>query len=540
MGGLEEAGDRLIFDSDNAVLFDAPGAADPVVGVNAVLRTNIDPSSPNGLKSSQDFTLSAVFDLILPDSPREAYGLHLTDRLVGGPGTPPDQAGDDVIELVVRQNLAGNVVVALREVDHVADVTTNIQSIVLNAPAGADQIRLNLTHDNGNLGVIVASFDYLDNGLVVGSQTFSQVGHIFGAETPGFTGDDENWTRAEIIAYAPAQSDSLVSGTYGTLNINQAGTWNYTLDNNRTATQNLAQGQTATETFTVQVMDEHGASDTETITINVAGSNDGPVMQTGAVSRTTGEDSETPNLTETGLMQFSDLDLSDTHAVGASLQSAVLSSGGTVSAGLSAALNAAISASLSADPTPGDGHGGLQWDFSLANSEVQFLDAGETLTATYVVNVTDNNGAAATQTVTINITGATDGPVTLDFNSVPSGTGLASYVEDGYVLTPVAVGDQLAFINFGGDSDVELQQTGGASEAYRLQRTDGGSFDFDHLNSDHAFRSRRDVRRFQWRRSKLVGGIISHRHSRHHVECLRQCPMGRFLLLRPPWWRLLR
>ena len=214
-------------------------------------------------------------------------------------------------------------------------------------PVGADQIRLNLMHDNGNPGVIVASFEYLDNGVVVGSQTFSQVGRIFGTETPGNTIDDENWTRAEITAYAPAQSYSLVSGTYGTLNINQAGTWNYTLDNNRTATQSLAQGETATETFTVQVMDEHGEFDTETITINVAGSNDGPVMQTGAVSRITGEDSEAPNLTETGLMQFSDLDLNDTHVIGASLQSAVLSSGGTVSAGLAAALSTTISASLS-------------------------------------------------------------------------------------------------------------------------------------------------------------------------------------------------
>ena len=397
-----------------------------MIGLNGVLRTNIDPANlAAGLKSDDNFTLSAVFDLIMPDSPREAYGIHLTDRLVGGPGLPPDQAGDDVIELVVRQNLSGNVVVALREIDHVADVTTNIQSIVLNAPPGADQIRLNLTHSTSNVGTIVASFEYLSGGAVVGTQTFSQVGHIFGAETAGFTGDDENWTRAEIIAYAPAQSNSVLSGTYGTLNINQAGTWTYKLDNSRAATQNLAQGQIETETFTVQVMDEHGTFDTETIAINVAGSNDGPVMQTAAVARTTGEDGRTPNLTETGLMQFSDLDLSDTHVVVASLQSAVLSSGGTVSAGLADALDAAISASLF-DPASGDGHGELQWDFALANSEVQFLNAGETLTATYEVSVTDNTGAAATQTVTVNITGATDGPVVLDFNSVPSLTSLAS------------------------------------------------------------------------------------------------------------------
>jgi VCBS repeat-containing protein len=491
VNGLEEDDDRLIFDSDNAVPFDAPGAPDPVIGVNAVLRTNIDPAVAAGLKSNQDFTVSAVFDLAtLPNSPREAFGIHLTDRLITGQsGTPPDQPGDDVIELVVRQNLAGDVVVALREIDHVADVTTNIQSILLNAPPGADQIRLNLTHDNANLGVVIATFEYLAGGAVVGSPvTFSQVGHIFGAETPGNTSDDENWTRAEVTAYAPARSDSVLSGDYGTLNINQAGTWNYVLDNNRIATQNLALGETATDTFTVQVTDEHGEFDTETITINVAGSNDAPVMQSPAVSRTTGEDSEGPNLTETGLMQFFDVDLSDTHVIGASLQSAALSSGGPVSAGLTAALNAAVSTSLPNVAT-GDGSGTLQWDFALANSEVQFLNAGETLTAVYDINVTDENGAVATQTVTVNITGETDGPVTLNFNSMPSHTGAASYTQDGYVLASVAAGsgDQVAFINYAGDSDVEVQQTGGLSEAYRLQRTDGGTFDFDHLNLSTPF-----------------------------------------------------
>jgi hypothetical protein len=134
VNGLTESGGRLIFDSDYSVLFDAPGAADPVVGLNAVLRSNIDPADlARGLKNDDNFTVSAVFDLISPDSPRETYGIHLTDRLIGGNGTPPDQVGDDVIELAVRMNTSGNLVVSLREIDHVADTTTNIQSFALAA-----------------------------------------------------------------------------------------------------------------------------------------------------------------------------------------------------------------------------------------------------------------------------------------------------------------------------------------------------------------------------------------------------------------------
>lgn len=403
--GLQEAGGKLIFDSDNAVPFEGVGTPDPIVGLNAILRTNVDPSTPNaGLRTDDNFTVSAVYDLILPDSPRESYGLRLTDRIVGGDGIPPDQQGDDVIDIRLQMTTSGSLVVQLREVDFVADTNTIIEQVAFNAPTGADQIRFNLTHNASDMGEVIGSFDYLDDGVVVGSYTFTNVGYIFGAETPGFTGDDEDFTRVELIARAPAQSDSVISGTYGTLNINQAGQWTYNLDNSRIATQQLAQGQTETETFTVQVMDEHGEVDTETVTINVSGSNDGPVMTTSAVSRTLGEDDGTPDLTATGLAHFTDVDLNDTHTVAASLQSVVLSGGGALPAGLEDLLEDAVAASV-LNPSTGEGAGDVQWDFALANSEVQFLDEGETLTATYEVSVIDNNGALATQTVTINVTG---------------------------------------------------------------------------------------------------------------------------------------
>ena len=88
----------------------------------------------------------------------------------------------------------------------------------------------------------------------------------------------------------PAITDSTLAGAYGTLTIAQSGAWAYNLANGQTNVQNLAQGETAIDTFTVQVTDEHGASDTEVITITVMGSNDAPVMVTGPVSRSLAED----------------------------------------------------------------------------------------------------------------------------------------------------------------------------------------------------------------------------------------------------------
>src|SRR5262249_56397346 len=49
--------------------------------------------------------------------------------------------------------------------------------------------------------------------------------------------------------------------------------------------------------------------------------------------------------------------------------------------------------------------------FSAPDKTFDFLAAGETLTITYNVTVTDNTGASLTQPVTITITGSNDPPM---------------------------------------------------------------------------------------------------------------------------------
>ncbi|VCU69261.1 Putative mono-oxygenase ydhR [Pigmentiphaga humi] len=98
------------------------------------------------------------------------------------------------------------------------------------------------------------------------------------------------------------------NGTYGTISIDAAtGTWTYTLDNTRTATQELQTGQTETETFTARVTDEHGAFSTQTITVQVSGSND-PVTAVDD-TRTLSEDPAGGQVT--GNVFANDLDVDD-------------------------------------------------------------------------------------------------------------------------------------------------------------------------------------------------------------------------------------
>ena len=66
---------------------------------------------------------------------------------------------------------------------------------------------------------------------------------------------------------------------------------------------------------------------------------------------------------------------------------------------------------LTLHDSTGTGHGSVDFSYSAADSSFDFLAAGETLTVTYDVIVTDNNHVSSTKPVTITITGTNDAPV---------------------------------------------------------------------------------------------------------------------------------
>ncbi|WP_153161663.1 VCBS domain-containing protein [Zoogloea sp. 1C4] len=79
---------------------------------------------------------------------------------------------------------------------------------------------------------------------------------------------------------AAFQPQTNVAGTYGTFSVATTGAWTYTVDNTKPIVQALKEGETKTETFTVQSID----GTTTTVTINVVGTNDGPVANPNTAS----------------------------------------------------------------------------------------------------------------------------------------------------------------------------------------------------------------------------------------------------------------
>jgi VCBS repeat-containing protein len=412
-GTVSEQGDKAILTGSNAGFGTGSSSGDPFFGEYATLNTNIDSSdSTHGLKDNSSFTVSGLFDLTLPAEDRNEYGIRLTDRT-------SSQAGDSTVELKVSRGADGIERVQLREIDFSTHTNTVLQSFSLN-PGSHDQILLSLAYDPSNPHLVQASFELEQGGVLDSStlKTFNTTGTLI------FSG--ENWTRAQFFAEAPEQSDSVLQGTYGQLDITQAGAWTYQLANGQANVQALAAGQTVQDTFTARVADGHGSFDTKTITVNVTGTNDNAIISVGAGDHNTGAVTENAHAsgteTSSGTLSFSDVDLTDHHSV----------TGVTASSGALGTLTASVT-----HDTTGAGTGGvLTWNYSVADSAINYLAAGQTKLETFTVSLFDGS-STVTKNVTVTITGTDDAP-TIAAGTTATGNIVAAPQNDATSLTALA------------------------------------------------------------------------------------------------------
>lgn len=190
---------------------------------------------------------------------------------------------------------------------------------------------------------------------------------------------------------AVKNADTTGTGTGGQL------TWNYTVP--ASALEFLATGQTKIESFTISIDDQKGGVTTSQVNITITGTNDAPVITaqdlTGGVTELV-----TPagNLTDSGTISFSDMDLNDVH---------IVSQNGTPIGSTLGSLTASIS-----NDTTGSGTGGqVTWNYSVPASAVEFLAAGQTKVESFTISLSDQNGGIVNRQVNVVITGTNDVPV---------------------------------------------------------------------------------------------------------------------------------
>jgi VCBS repeat-containing protein len=211
---------------------------------------------------------------------------------------------------------------------------------------------------------------------------------------------------------------TAISETPADANDNGSLGWTFTLPDSDPTLQSLAEGQTITQIYTITVDDGHtGGKVTQDVTVTITGTNDAPTI-VGAATTPTGavtEDSVAPNasLTADGTITFQDLDLIDTHT--AQVAFATSASSAHLPGFIEGSTHIGT---LTLDPSVTENNddisniGSVGWHFVLPDNDptLQSLAEGQTITQTYTITVTDNNGAPVTQNVTVTITGANDGP----------------------------------------------------------------------------------------------------------------------------------
>ncbi len=246
--------------------------------------------------------------------------------------------------------------------------------------------------------------EIVDGGSGEGTATLSDSGTI------AFTDADAADTQtAQVTSDQTGFLGTFALGAVMSSTSGSAGTVGWTFDVDDADVEYLAEGETVTQDYTVEVSD---GTDTDTIdvTVTITGSNDGPVITTA----TDGADTEDETgASATGTIAWTDLDLSDRPQVSVALAAGgAVWTGGTLTAGQIAALD-----QLMVDPEPDAASGSVAWNWSVGDADVDFLAAGETVTLTYEVTVTDDEGATDTTTFDVEVTGTNDAP-TVDADGI--------------------------------------------------------------------------------------------------------------------------
>jgi VCBS repeat-containing protein len=220
--------------------------------------------------------------------------------------------------------------------------------------------------------------------------------------------------------------------------------WRYSVVNN--AVQYLDAGETATERFTVTVDDGQGGTVEQVVSITITGTNDAPTITTPIADFGFAEtgNASAQSLSSSGTLGFADIDTNGVIDVASAVKTGAKWSGGTINADLKSALQAGFSISGTDKAAPGS----VDWLYNVNNAALDFLAEDETITLTYTVTATDNQGATATDDVTIRITGTNDAPTI-----TAAGTNAAGAVTEDDSTPTLSTSGTIAF------SDVDLVDT---------------------------------------------------------------------------------
>lgn len=259
-----------------------------------------------------------------------------------------------------------------------------------------------------------------DTGTASGNDV--DTGHIlyFGAVAGEATKtfDPSVFNTADSTATGGAASSVVAGGQYGSLTINSNGSYTYAMKGEGenvsfeldgktyTSLDQLAEGDTIYETFTIYVRDEHNAWTAKTVTVAIHGTNDIPTLDI------TGSDwniTQGGDLSIDGTFTVTDNDRDAGtdqafHIAGGKDTSGTGTDGAHGTDGDTNATFTTDYGTLILDPATG------QWTYEANPDAIKGLGKDETKIETFEVTVTDEHGATSTKEITVTLHGTNDTP----------------------------------------------------------------------------------------------------------------------------------
>ncbi len=254
-------------------------------------------------------------------------------------------------------------------------ITSVNDAPVISVDAGdSDSSVLNETNTSLSSSGTLSALD-LDPSDVVTAQVTSVTS---GGVTTGLLSNN-----AGLLNMLSVNANVISSG-------NTTGTILWTFNSGSEAFNYLAAGETLTLTYTISATDSQFASDTQQVTITITGTNDDPIVTIGggdSAAETLGVTGST--LTTGGSLSVADIDRTDvvTAAVSNFVKSGDLTGLTLSDSQLQAmlGLNANVISNTQQSGT-------INWTFDSAGYTFGYLAAGQSITLTYTITVTDSQG----------------------------------------------------------------------------------------------------------------------------------------------------
>ena len=285
---------------------------------------------------------------------------------------PHDGAILSIASLPATSQLGARLtVLADGSVQYDPNTSSKLEALGLGQTA-TDSFQYVVTNEYGAraTGTVTVHLDGVNDAPIAIDHTVSKNANVL--STINVLSGDHDPDSGDVLSVVSVQATSALGAT---LTIASDGTVTYD-PRSVAALRALARGETATDTFTYTIADEHGATATAKVTVTVVGQNDPPVAVADQAST-----SKTAAININVLANNSDVD----H--GAVLS--VVAFSAKSSLGVTLILNA--DGSITYDPT--------------TSAKLQKLAPGQTVTDTFTYTISDQFGARSSVQCTVTVSG---------------------------------------------------------------------------------------------------------------------------------------